>query len=95
MESVSWFSVSWGEIPKEKANGILLGYRLIYYMSFRAGLEVGGEKIKTEHEFDIFTFYYKVTNLLNYAIYNVTVTGYTQAGNGPAPEYFASKLIFI
>ena len=42
-------------------------------------------------EFDIFTFYYKVTNLLNYATYNVTVTGFTQAGNGPAPEYLASK----
>ena len=90
-ESTSWWSVSWGTIPEEHTNGILLGYRLIYYLSFRSDIEVGGEKMKKMFEFDIFTFYYKVTNLVNYATYNVTVTGFTQAGNGPAPEYFASK----
>ena len=90
MESVSWWSVSWGSIPDEHTHGILLGYRLIYYISLISGLEVPGEKIKEQHEFDVFTFYYKVTKLLNFAVYNVTVTGFTQAGDGPAPEKFAS-----
>ena len=31
---------------------------------------------------------------MNYATYNVTVTGYTNAGNGPGPEKFASKKTF-
>ena len=93
MVSISWWSVSWSEIPEDYANGILLGYRLTYYLAFRSGLESGGERINSEHEFDIFTFYYKATKLLNYAVYNIRITSFTKPGNGPVVEYSASKFI--
>ena len=91
MQSVDWWSVTWGKLPRDKINGILRGYRLIYYMSYRSEIPVAGEPKEIVHDFDKFTFYFKATNLVNYATYNVTVTGYTNAGNGPTPETFASK----
>ena len=91
MQSVDWWSVKWGRLPKDKIHGILRGYRLIYYMSYRSDIPIGGEKNPTVVEFDSFTFYYEARNLVHYATYNVTVTGYTNAGNGPVPEVIASK----
>ena len=91
MQSVDWWSVKWGRLPKDKIHGILKGYRLIYYMSYRSDIPIGGEVKPTVIEFDNVTFYYEARDLVNYATYNVTVTGYTNAGNGPAPEVFASK----
>ena len=90
-QSVDWWSVEWRALPRDKIHGILRGYRLIYYMSYRSDVPVGGEIKPVVIEFDKFTFYYKVKNLVNYATYNVTVTGYTNAGNGPTPEIFASR----
>lgn len=95
MQSVNWFSVEWGPLPKDKIHGILKGYRLIYYMSYRSDVPIGGEVEPIVHDFDKFTYYYKVTGLKNYATHNVTVTGYTNAGNGPTPEYYASEDSFL
>ncbi|XP_065669709.1 uncharacterized protein LOC105850908 isoform X4 [Hydra vulgaris] len=89
MQSISWWSVSWKPIPSEFVNGILLGYRLIYYLSYQSGVEISGEKTKITLDFDIYTRYYKQRDLLNYAIYSVSVAGFTAAGSGPAPEYQA------
>ncbi|XP_065669702.1 uncharacterized protein LOC105844513 isoform X3 [Hydra vulgaris] len=89
MQSISWWSVSWKPIPSEFINGILLGYRLIYYLSYQSGVEISGEKTKITLDFDIYTRYYKQRDLLNYAIYSVSVAGFTAAGSGPAPEYQA------
>ncbi|XP_047125711.1 uncharacterized protein LOC105849170 isoform X2 [Hydra vulgaris] len=89
MQSTSWWSVSWKPIPTEYVNGVLLGYRLIYYLSYQSGVEISGEKIKTVLNFDIYTRYYKQRDLLNYAIYSVSVAGFTAAGSGPAPVYQA------
>ena len=93
MLAVDWWSVTWGSLPRDKINGILRGYRLIYYMSYRSEVPVAGEPKRIVHDFDKFTFYFKASKLVNYATYNVTVTGYTNAGNGPTPEKFASKMI--
>ena len=90
-QSIDWWSVTWGPLPKDKINGILRGYRLMYYMSYRSDIPIGGEQDPIIIDFDKFTFYYKATKLVNYATYNVTVTGFTNAGNGPTPEYYASK----
>ena len=92
MLSVDWWSVKWGRLPKDKVHGILKGYRLIYYMSFRSDILIGGEIKPVVIEFDNVTFYYKARNLVHYATYNVSVTSYTNAGNGPSPEVYASKL---
>ena len=95
MRSVDRWSVSWDPIPAEYANGVLLGYRLTYYLNYRSGEEISGEKIKNVVEFDRFTRYYEQKYLLNYAIYNLSVAGFTSAGSGPAQEYQASEFYFI
>ena len=92
MQSVDWWSVKWERLPRNKIHGILRGYRLIYYMSYRSDIPVGGEAEPIVIESDNVTFYYEARNLEHYATYNVTVTGYTYAGNGPSPEVYASKL---
>ena len=90
MVSTDWFSVRWGKIPEEYVNGILRGYRLTYYLSYRASLPIGGELEKMQQDFNIYTFYYKVAGLVNYAVYNVSIAGFTNAGNGVSEEFFAS-----
>ena len=93
MVSTEWFSVRWGKIPDDYVNGILRGYRLTYYLSYRASLPIGGELVKMQQDFSIFTFYYKVTGLVNYAVYNVSITGFTNAGDGVSEEFYASKYL--
>ena len=95
MVSTEWFSVRWGKIPEEYVNGILRGYRLIYYLSYRASLPIGGELEKIQQDFNIYTYYYKVTGLVNYAVYNVSIAGFTSAGDGVSEEFFASKYIYV
>ena len=89
--SVTWWSVTWGRMPSGKVNGVLRGYRLIYYLSYVSDVAIGGEIEKIVKEFDINTFHYKVKNLGSYQTYNVSVTAFTNAGNSPAPEYYASE----
>ncbi|XP_065685065.1 uncharacterized protein LOC105845853 isoform X1 [Hydra vulgaris] len=89
MQSSDWWSILWDSIPTENVNGILLGYRLTYYMSYRSGEEIFGERLKYTIVFDPFTRYHKQTNLLNYAIYNFSIVGFTSAGSSPAYEYQA------
>ena len=91
MQHINWWALSWGVIPADQVNGILLGYRLSYYMSYKAGSYHSGEIKRTIKKFDIYTFYYKVVGLINYATYTVTLSAYTVAGEGPVDEYFASK----
>ena len=93
MVSTEWFSVRWGKIPDDYVNGILRGYRLTYYLSYRASLPIGGELVKMQQDFSIFTFYYKVTGLVNYAVYNVSIAGFTNAGDGVSEEFYASKYL--
>ena len=95
MQSIDWWSVSWDPIPAENANGILRGYKLTYYLSYRSGKEVSGEKIKKIVELDSFTRYYKQRNLLNYATYGLSIAGFTSAGNGPSEEFEASERFFF
>ena len=42
MQAVDWWSISWGSLPSDKINGILRGYRLVYYMSYKSGIPVAG-----------------------------------------------------
>ena len=90
MQEIDWFSVSWGKIPQEYVNGILLGYKLTVVKHMESGREVMGVT-QFEKLFDIFTFYYKMTGLVNYATYHVKVMGYTAAGDGPCPLLPASE----
>ena len=90
-QHVHWWNISWNGIPADYVNGILLGYRLTYYMSYRSGKLLGGEHIKTIIEVNNLTFYYKVSGLVNYATYDVTIAGYTIAGEGPSEVKMTGK----
>ena len=90
MQDINWFSVSWGMIPKDRVNGILLGYKLTVSLHMRSGRRAMTDTTYVKI-FDIFTLYYKVTDLVNYATYHVKVVGFTAAGDGPCPKIPASK----
>ena len=90
MQAIDWFSVSWGQIPANRVNGILLGYKLTVTMYMESGREVMGG-VQYVKIFDIFTSYYKVEKLVNYATYHVKVMGFTAAGDGPCPLLPASE----
>lgn len=67
--------VSWGEIPPEGRNGIILGYYIFLKNSTS----------QTEQQFIVHgnnTFSYKLTNL-HYGEYYVSVAGYTRISFGP------------
>ena len=83
--------MSWNPIPQQFVNGILRGYRLVYYLSYQSGMEISGEKKKVVLDFDKFTLYYKQRDILNYAVYSISVAAFTVTGSGPAPEYQASQ----
>ena len=68
---------------------------ILHYLSYRASLPIGGELKKMQQDFNIYTYYYKVTGLVNYAVYNVSIAGFTNAGNGVSEEFFASKYLSV
>ena len=37
-QETTWYALSWRPLPREQINGILLGYKISYYMSYRAGI---------------------------------------------------------
>ena len=81
-----------GKVTKGQSSWYLkrLSIDLLYVV--QTDIPIGGEIKPIVIEFDNATFYYKARNLVHYATYNVSVTGYTNAGNGPHPEVYASKL---
>lgn len=85
-QHIGWWAVSWGPIPPEFINGILLGYRVTYYISKISGKDIGGEIERNVIEVNNLTFFQKVTGLKNYATYAVTIAGFTIAGDGPSEE---------
>ena len=54
----------------------------------------GGELEVKEIRVTNLTYYKKVTGLLPYAQYDVTVTGFTIAGDGPVEKHEVGKSVF-
>ena len=64
-------------------NGRLLGYKLKYTVTHVADQAVVGAPITKTIDLDKYTFIYKITGLQSYTRYEVSVAGYTAAGDGP------------
>ncbi len=72
--------VSWEPVPEGFVHGILLGYRIFYTV-----ISIAGEDIRlptlntTTNETALNTV---LSNLLNYAVYEIQVTAFTVKGDG-------------
>ena len=90
---------TWKKIPDDLINGILLGYKLRYTVSRISDELYIGAPITKEIKLDKFTFRYKITGLQSYTTYDISVAGYTDAGNGPfnlpIPESMLLFLVYV
>ena len=85
LQSLKWWAVSWNPIPDDLVNGVLLGYRITYQMTYKSGSLQGGELKGGSEVVDALTYYYRAhKDIENYATYQVTVAGFTVAGDGPS-----------
>eukprot|EP00795_Rhopilema_esculentum_P001278 gene1278-15663_t len=78
--------LKWGSIPDEKTNGVFKGYKIQYRLA-----SVGGRPLVQKGpikviETDKFTHDYEITGLQSYSTYEVTVSGSTNAGDGPKSD---------
>ena len=95
--SLDTIIVTWSAIDEKKANGRFKGYKVKYTAEKIAGVDavIPGSNTK-EIVVDKYTFRVKINGLLSYASYEVSVCGYTEAGNGPFSKTFlAGSIIFM
>ena len=75
--------VQWDAIPEGKHNGVFRGFQLRYTM-----LSTGGRSLVPQGKTvlvttDKFTFQYIIRGLQSYSTYEITISGFTNAGEGP------------
>ena len=71
--SATSINVSWGLIPEEYRNGIIIGYRLYYNDDIHHS---GSLTLPASQRHVI------LENLLSYSLYNISVAGITSKGEG-------------
>ena len=72
--------ISWEPVPEGFVHGILLGYRIFYTVKSIAGEDVRKPTLNsTTHETALRT---TLSDLLNYAVYEIKVTAFTVKGDG-------------
>ena len=72
--------VSWEPVPEGFVHGILLGYRIFYTLTSIAGEDVRRPTVNTTTNET--TLYTTLSDLLNYAVYDIRVTAFTVKGDG-------------
>lgn len=87
--------VKWNAIDEKDANGRFRGYRIKYTARKVAGIDViVTDSSSKEIVVDKFTFKLKLNDLTTYSLYDISVSGFTEAGNGPFSQpVSAGKLI--
>ncbi|XP_001623142.2 uncharacterized protein LOC5501884 isoform X2 [Nematostella vectensis] len=71
--------IQWSPVPKDHANGIILGYKILYRVS-------GSNGSFSEHRTNADTTATEVTNLTHFTVYDVSVVAFTSKGDGPGSE---------
>ena len=87
--------IKWSAIPIDKYNGIFRGYKLRYAMlssGSRVLVPKGKSAVITT---DKFTFEYKISGLQSYSSYEITISGYTDAGEGPSSKAVIACKLFL
>ena len=72
--------VSWEPVPEGFVHGILLGYRIFYTVINIAGEDV--RKLTLNTTTNEIALNATLTDLLNYAVYEIKVTAFTVKGDG-------------
>lgn len=72
--------VSWGPVPERFVHGILLGYRIFYTVISIAGEDVRKPTLNTTTNATALST--TLSDLLNYAVYEIKVTAFTVKGDG-------------
>ena len=76
--------VTWNALNEEVTNGRFKGYKVRYAKRKVAGVDVMvTDSSRKEIVVDKYTLRLKISGLLSYASYDVSVCGFTEAGNGP------------
>lgn len=71
-------------MDEEKANGRFRGYKVKYTVKKVAGIDTVITSSSTkEVVVDRFTLKLKLNGLLSYSSYDISICGFTEAGNGP------------
>ena len=75
--------VRWDDIPDDKHNGIFQGFKLRYSL-----VSSGGRRLVPQGHIvlittDKFTFEYVIAGLQSYSTYEITISGFTNTGEGP------------
>lgn len=78
--------VTWDAIPIEMHNGVFQGYKLHYAMVRSAGRDLVPKGTTNVISTDKFTFFYEIRGLQSYSTYEITISGFTSAGEGPKSE---------
>lgn len=94
--STSIVIANWAKIPDDQVNGRLLGYKLKYTITLIADKATVGAPVTKIIILDKYTFRHKIHGLQSYTTYDVSVAGYTAAGDGPySTPVQSSKLNLI
>ena len=82
--SLDTIIVTWNALNEEVTNGRFKGYKVRYTMRKVAGVDIMvTDSSRKEIVVDKYTLRLKISGLLSYASYDVSVCGFTEAGNGP------------
>lgn len=84
--------VSWEPVPEGFVHGILLGYRIFYTVISIAGEDVRRPTLNTTtNETALST---TLSNLLNYAVYDIQVTAFTVKGDGAISHRIIAGMLY-
>lgn len=72
----------WDALLKEDENGDLTGYKIFYFITRVAGVDVGQQKI-TFVTLDKYTLQYRMRGLQSYTEYEIHLYAYSRYGDGP------------
>ena len=76
--------LTWSTLSEEKTNGRFRGYKVRLTKRKTAGVDVMITQSSTkEITVDKYTLKLKINGLISYSLYEISICGFTAAGNGP------------
>lgn len=76
--------ITWNALNEDRTNGRFRGYKVKYTTRKVAGVDVMiSDSNRKEIIVDKYTLKLKISELVSYSSYDISVCGFTEAGNGP------------
>ena len=94
--SLNRIIVTWNAINEKAANGRFRGYRVKYTVRKIGGVDAMITDRKTKViSVDKYTFKVKISGLTSYTSYDISICGFTAAGDGPySHPILAGKILY-